>query len=46
MPAGGKLDTFNLSALSESKSTGKSLMIADDSLVKYKKAEHNFKVGI
>lgn len=45
MPGGGKLDTLNLSALSESKSKGKTLLIADDSLVKPKKAEREFRVG-
>lgn len=45
MPGGGKLDTLNLSALSESKSKEKSLLVADDSLVKQKKAEHDFRVG-
>lgn len=45
MPGGGKLDTLNLSALSESKSKGKSLLIAEDSLAKQKKAERDFRVG-
>lgn len=30
MPGGGKLDTLNLSASSESKSKGKILLIAED----------------
>lgn len=43
MLGGGKPDTHNLSALSESKSKGKILLIADDSLMKQKAAD--FRVG-
>lgn len=52
MPGGGKHDTPNLSALSKKKQTktkknskGKSLLIADDSLGKQQKTEHDFRVG-
>lgn len=45
MPGGGELNTFNQSVLSERKSKGKSLLIADDSLVKQKRAEQDLGVG-
>lgn len=41
MPGGGKLNTLNQSILSERKSKGESLQIADDSLAKQKKTEHD-----
>lgn len=45
MPGGGKLNTLNQSILSERKSKGESLLIADDSLVKQKKTGRDLVLG-